>query len=368
MINRVFRIAFFVSIAALMFSCGGSGGANSAGNTATFGGNISDAANITLHFEQYNMSRANHIIGSKQIGADGSFELELPKGFEAGLYRLRVGQSKVIFPVEGTESTISIKGDLKQLNNYTFDIDGSDRAKKHVGVLANWKSGKIPVPQVESALQDLDPISSMAAAISIGGKSKAFLGLHEAMLKKLKDDDVKSPYTMDYSSYVNNIKNPPQPKKRDLTTPAKRRQPASKFNVGDDAPNIALSSPDGKNYSLDELKGKVVLLDFWASWCGPCRRENPAVVQIYEKYKKQGFTVFSVSLDGSTDRWKKAIAKDKLSWPYHVSDLKKWGSAPAKQYGVSSIPKTFMIDRDGKIASIGLRGAANIEKALLEIL
>jgi len=135
-------------------------------------------------------------------------------------------------------------------------------------------------------------------------------------------------------------------------------------NVGDKAPNIEFQSPDGKVYSLEDLKGNIVLIDFWASWCGPCRRENPHVVEAYNKYKKakfksaKGFEVFSVSLDRNKDNWKAAISKDGLKWKYHVSDLKGWKSAAAASYRLSSIPSAFLIDENGIIVSKGqeLRG------------
>lgn len=132
--------------------------------------------------------------------------------------------------------------------------------------------------------------------------------------------------------------------------------PQPQPEVGDMAPDIVLKDSTGKDLKLSSLRGKVVLIDFWASWCGPCRQENPNVVRTYEQYKDKGFTIFSVSLDQDRGRWINAIAKDKLSWPSHVSDLKGWQSAGAQLYRVNSIPATFLIDKDGKIIAKNLRG------------
>lgn len=132
--------------------------------------------------------------------------------------------------------------------------------------------------------------------------------------------------------------------------------PATATSVGAIAPDLAFPDPDGNIRKLSDLRGKVVLLDFWASWCRPCRGENPHVVAMYHKYHDKGFEVFSVSLDRDKESWKRAIAADGLVWPNHVSDLKGWGSAAAKLYGVSSIPCTFLIDKDGRILAKGLRG------------
>lgn len=133
------------------------------------------------------------------------------------------------------------------------------------------------------------------------------------------------------------------------------------------APEIALSDFNGKIIALSSLKGKVVLVDFWASWCMPCRQENPNVVKMYEKYKDKGFTVYSVSLDENKEAWKKAVEADNLSWPNHVSDLKGWSSDAAAAYGVNAIPATFLLDRDGNIIAKNLRGN-QLEQKLQELL
>jgi peroxiredoxin len=132
-------------------------------------------------------------------------------------------------------------------------------------------------------------------------------------------------------------------------------------SIGQQAPDITLDSPEGKPVSLSSLRGKYVLIDFWASWCGPCRNENPNVVRMYNKFKGKNFEIFGVSLDKSKDKWLEAIKDDGLSW-VHVSDLQYWQSAGAKLYNVQGIPATFLIDPNGKVIAKNLRGQALEDK------
>lgn len=124
---------------------------------------------------------------------------------------------------------------------------------------------------------------------------------------------------------------------------------------GFEAPDLVGMTPDSQSYSLSKMRGKVVLIDFWASWCGPCRRENPNVVVNYNKYKEKGFDILGVSLDREPNAWKKAIKDDGLPW-HHISDLKGWQSTHAALYSVTSIPQTVLVDKDGKILARNIRG------------
>jgi thiol-disulfide isomerase/thioredoxin len=144
-------------------------------------------------------------------------------------------------------------------------------------------------------------------------------------------------------------------------------------HIGLPAPEIILESPSGEKIALSSLRGQVVLIDFWAAWCPPCRRENPSLVNTYRQYKDRefvngtGFTIYSVSLDKKKESWIAAIEEDSLVWESHVSDLKGRQSAAAIEYEVASIPLNFLLDGNGIILAVGLRGSA-LEVRLKELL
>ena len=198
-------------------------------------------------------------------------------------------------------------------------------------------------PATLAALENLKPDTHAAAYKSVlKSLSTSFNNSHYYAMLKQK---------YDASTTARTLPNQPPPAK-------KSNRKNGQYAAGDEALDIVMADPEGNVRKLSDLRGKVVLLDFWASWCGPCRRENPAVVKAYEKYNSQGFEVFSVSLDSNADKWKKAIEKDGLVWPYHVCDLQGWKNAASRAYGISSIPHALLVGRDGVIIKTHLRGQA----------
>ena len=187
------------------------------------------------------------------------------------------------------------------------------------------------------------------------------------MYKTIRDGLLKSSpgseYQLAFNEQVNQIE-------IQLNEQKKQQEEKEKLknltNIGNVAPALNFNNPKGKLITLESLRGNYVLIDFWASWCRPCRMENPNVVKLYNKYKDQGFTVFSVSLDNSVEKWVNAIEKDGLTWPNHVSDLKQWRTEATKIYGFRGIPYTVLIDKEGKIIAKNLRGES-LDTKLKEI-
>jgi thiol-disulfide isomerase/thioredoxin len=145
-----------------------------------------------------------------------------------------------------------------------------------------------------------------------------------------------------------------------------QKQAAERTNMGSPAPEIAVTTPEGTPIKLFDFRGKVTLIDFWASWCKPCRMENPNVVKVYDRFKNKGFEIFGVSLDQDGEQWKAAIAQDGLTWK-HGSELKFWQSSFVPSYNLDGIPMAYLVDAEGIIIAKGLRGE-QLEQKLEEIL
>ncbi len=325
----------------------------------TITGTITNGANLQAYFDQMGIGTANNIIGKTDLDASGNFTLNFPEGLKPGPYRVRIGAQKVNLVLNGEEKKINIKADLSQLDQFGADITGSGLSVALNNLFKGISRQEINQDGLSNFIDTTsNSMLAMYAAYATLQNNPQFLELYEKAETRVIRDYPQNDFAKEFSNLVGNIK-------AEYTA----FMATQLIKPGQPAPDIRLPNPNGKEMALSELKGKVVLLDFWASWCGPCRRENPNVVKAYEKYNKQGFEIFSVSLDRPNGKqaWIDAIKKDNLKWPTHVSDLQFWDAAPAKLYGVSSIPKAFLIDREGNIAIVGngmeLRGP-NLEKAI----
>jgi thiol-disulfide isomerase/thioredoxin len=300
-----------------------------------------------------------------------------------GLYRLRFGDKQAIFLYIHEKDEISISADLDNLFGYTLTGSPDCQTIKDLTVevdrqLSAQDAMYMNVQQTEGPAKD--------SLVTVLNKSRQD---YIAYIKQF----VSSTPNKEIAAFALNFLGPSIqqeiPYLIEVTESLHQAEPNSKFinrwytslqqyrdnllaneatgiGIGTVAPNIILQDPDGDSIQLKSLQGKIVLLDFWASWCGPCRQENPNVVRLYKKFHPKGLEIFSVSLDSNRDPWVKAIKTDGLIWPYHGSDFGGWGSKPAKDYQVESIPQTYLLDQSGKVIAKNLRGEL-LEQKLEEI-
>ncbi|MDF1698512.1 MAG: TlpA disulfide reductase family protein [Saprospiraceae bacterium] len=346
-------------------------------NGTNVSGTISDASTMSIYFDKIGPDNANEILLNTKSDADGSFEFQFPEGIQPGIYRIRAGAKSADLILNGGEKTIKLEGNLKSLGDLTYKVTGAPLTETYLGIIKEFTDKKMDTQQLkDKTINEYDPLIGYMVSTKMLRLRPEFLDVHKAVSKKLESQYPTNKLAMGFKGLIAQVE-------RQYA----QQMANQKIKVGQPAPDIELPGIDGKTRKLSDLKGKVVLLDFWASWCGPCRKANPKVVDVYKRYKDKGFDVFSVSLDGldsrtkqrygteekikmqmdrSKERWLAAIKKDNLTWDNHVSDLKKWEAAPAATYGVRSIPKTFLIGRDGNIAFIDPR--YNLEEQVKKFL
>jgi len=271
------------------------------------------------------------------------------------------------YSIEGSDESIKIKelsvetmrviNEIDKLNvmardsanspNYaTLRIQGQEKFQSLVGELKAYSQKFID--ENSSSL-----VSLLALSSQIGPQMSVFNPETDLKVFASRDSILfaiypQNPLVQNLHEYVTIIK-------AQLT--AQAQSAPEGMEIGTQVPDISLPSPDGKIITLSSLRGKIVLLDFWAAWCQPCRMENPNLVENYKKYHDKGFEIYQVSLDRTREDWINGIKQDNLNWT-HVSELKYWNSSVVKQFNINGIPMSYLLDREGKIIATGLRGPA----------
>lgn len=338
--NLFFLLALGTGL--FLVGCAGDAASNAAFTLKT---TVSDAADLQLYFDKIGFANDVATIQRADFNSGGTANIGLEEHPGEGIYRIRIGAKKGFLVLDGTEKLIEVNGSLADFDNSSQTITGSKASVDYLAAEQQFKNKQLNADNFPAFIGSNDGMVVSLLAYNMFSRSvnSKVVSLLEQAGAKLKADYPDSKYTSDFAGFIGQRNAQLEKLTAGQVIPVENRRPAQE---------IALPSPDGKKYALSDLKGKVVLVDFWASWCRPCRAANPHVVSLYDKHKNDGFEIFSVSLDGDNKRWADAIKKDNLKWKNHVSDLKKWQSAPARAWGVSSIPKTFLIDRDGKIAAV----------------
>ncbi|MBN2668684.1 MAG: AhpC/TSA family protein [Bacteroidales bacterium] len=325
------------------------------------------------------------VIDSAVVAEDGSYTLNGKKeAIELYMFQVGSGFDQFTYLILDTASQVTLNANAEDLIN-TYSVEGFDennlaqeiskrnyQAHKATQEIDNFYRENQSNPNQDSIV---DICRNRATKIYEDEKLflKSFIDQHPetmaaffALNQTLGRDQILNPMD-EYDSWkkvaegiTKKYPNSSQTKQLNnvMQQVDSQRQASAITDVGSEAPDFEVPTPDGKVIKLSDLRGQYVLLDFWASWCRPCRGENPNVVANYHQFKNKGFTVFQVSLDKAKDAWVQAIQQDGLGEWHHGSDLQYWQAAPAKLYNVQSIPASFLIDKEGKIIGKNLRGPA----------
>jgi peroxiredoxin len=369
------KIICILSLSALLAACGGGSKKNT---NFKLDGTLTNANPGDVIYLEELAPGAKLVIDSTTLDDKGNFSF-INASPAAGFYRVKANEQNFAMLVLDSGQKVSLTGDYKNLGN-SYKTEGSADTKIFLefnelgreiqqrtdsmqqafqALVGTTKMDSLKMDSLNKVFGDIynkiiDAYQERFSALVVKNKSSlaVLAGIQQLNPNKYLNlyKEVDAALTAKYpsSKYLANLK-------KDIAAYEAQAQKSNRLAAGTVAPDFSLPTPEGKSIALSSFRGKVVLVDFWASWCGPCRKENPNVVAIYKKFHNKGFEICSVSLDDDKDKWLNAIKADGLIWN-HISDLKGWDSKAAKLYGVDAIPFTLLLDKEGKIIDKGLRG------------